>query len=220
MRIGLFGGTFNPIHIGHLRTTSEVAESFNLERILFIPASLPPHKDAHEIAPPKNRLEMVSMSVQGNSVFTVSDVELKRTGLSYTIDTVKYFKTVFSKQDEMFLIMGSDAFLEVDTWKSYKELFQLIPVIIMQRPIMADGNCRLTSDLFEFIRKKISDDYQLNNNEACYFHHIFCTIYYFNVSLLDISGTRIRDLIRKGRSIQYLVPEPVEKYINEQGLYL
>jgi nicotinate-nucleotide adenylyltransferase len=163
---------------------------------------------------------MVYLAVQGNPAFTVSDVELKRAGVSYTIDTVKYFKTVFSKQDEMFLIMGSDAFLEIDTWKSYRELFQLIPVIIMQRPIMAGGGNQSTSDLFEFIRNKISDAYQLDNNEACYFHHTFCTIYCFNVSLLDISGTKIRDLVRKGRSIQYLIPEPVENYIYEQGLYV
>ena len=219
MRIGLFGGTFNPIHFGHLRTASEVAEAFHLERMLFIPACLPPHKNVQKIAPPEHRLEMVSLSIKENPAFDISDVELKRSGVSYTIDTVKYFKAEFSKQDELFLVMGADAFLEVDTWKSYKKLFQLIPSIVMQRPIMAEKDSHPTIDLLEFIRNKISDAYQFNRNEACYFHRAFSTIYYFRVSLLDISGTKIRDLIRKGRSIRYLVPESVENYIYSQGLY-
>jgi nicotinate-nucleotide adenylyltransferase len=219
MRIGLFGGTFNPIHFGHLRTASEVAGAFKLERILFIPAYLPPHKETHEIAPPENRLEMVHLAVEGNPAFTVSDVELKRTGVSYTVDTVKYLKNELLNQDELFLIMGVDAFLEVDTWKSYKELFQLIPVIIMQRPIMVSGGYRLKTDLLKFIKKNISDSYQFKN-ESCYFHIKFSKIYYYNVSLLEISGTKIRKLIQNGKSIRYLVPEPVENYIYEQELYL
>ena len=220
MSVGLFGGTFNPIHIGHLRTASEVAEAFNLERVFLIPTSLPPHKEIHGIAPPEKRLEMTRLAVEGNPVFRVSDVELKRSGISYTIDTVKYFKGVFTDQDALFLIMGMDAFLEVDTWKSFKELFQLIPVIIMERPGMDHRGYLIKNDLLEFIRDKISDAYQFNVNKACYCHNALQTIYHIKVSLLDISGTKIRNLIRKEKSIRFLVPENVEDYIYEQGLYL
>jgi nicotinate-nucleotide adenylyltransferase len=163
---------------------------------------------------------MTRLAAEGNPVFTVSDVELKRSGVSYTIDTVKYFKRVFANQDALFLIMGMDAFLEVDTWKSFRELFQLIPVIIMERPSMESHDHSLKNDLLEFIRDKISDAYQFNVNKACYCHHLLHTIYHFQVSLLDISGTKLRDLIRKGKSIRYLVPESVENYIYEQGLYV
>ncbi len=220
MSVGLFGGTFNPIHIGHLRVASEVAEEFNLEKVFLIPTSFPPHKEIHGIAPPENRLEMTRLAAEGNPAFSVSDVELKRSGISYTIDTVTYFKRVFTKPEALFLIMGMDAFMEVDTWKSFKELFQLIPVIIMERPSMNYRGHSLKNDLLEFIRDKISDAYQYNVNKACYCHHSLHAIYHFNVSLLDISGTKIRDLIRKGRSIRFLVPESVENYIYEQGLYL
>jgi nicotinate-nucleotide adenylyltransferase len=216
MSVGLFGGTFNPIHSGHLRAASEVAEEFNLERIFLIPASFPPHKEIYGIAPPEKRLEMTRLAVEGTPVFSVSDVELKRSGISYTIDTVKYFKRVYTGQDTLFLIMGMDAFLEVDTWKSFKELFQLIPVIIMERPSMDHRGHVIKNDLREFIRDKISDAYQFNVDKACYSHHALHTIYHIKVSLLDISGTKIRDLIRKGRSIRFLVPENVEDYIYDR----
>jgi nicotinate-nucleotide adenylyltransferase len=220
MRVGLFGGTFNPIHIGHLRAASEVAEEFNLGKVFLIPTFFPPHKEIHGIAPPENRLEMTRLAAEGNPVFSISDVELKRSGVSYTIDTVKYFKGVFTKQDALYLIMGMDAFLEVDTWKSFKELFQLIPVIIMERPVMDGYSHALKYSLPEFIRDKISDAYQYNVSNKNYSHSALQTIYHFKVSLLDISGTKIRELLQRGRSIRFLVPERVETYIYEQGLYV
>jgi nicotinate-nucleotide adenylyltransferase len=220
MRVGLFGGTFNPIHIGHLRAASEVAEEFNLEKVYLIPTFFPPHKEIHGIAPPENRLEMTRLASEGNPVFGVSDVELKRSGVSYTIDTVKYFRRVFSKQDVLYLIMGMDAFLEVDTWKSFKELFQLIPMIIMERPVMNGCGHSLKCSLLEFIRDKISDGYQYNASNKNYCHSALHTIYHFKVSLLDISGTKIRDLLRKRKSIRFLVPESVETYIYKKGLYV
>lgn len=220
MRIGLFGGTFNPIHIAHLRTACEVVEAFHLDTVFLIPTYFPPHKEIHDIAPSEMRLEMARLASSGLPFFAVSDVELKRTGISYTIDTVKYFQNVYGKPDAMFLIMGMDSFLEVDTWKSYRELFQLIQVVIMERPLPAPWGPRGGQDLLAFIRDKISAGYRLEKEKSCYCHDTLQKIYHVPVSLLDISGTKIRKLIKKGQSIRFLVPESVERYIFKQGLYL
>lgn len=220
MRIGLFGGTFNPIHIGHLRTASEVVEAFQLDTVFLIPTYLPPHKEIQGIAPPEMRVEMTRLAADGLSAFTVSDVELKRSGISYTIDTVTYFQKVYGKQDSLFLIMGMDSFLEVDTWKSYRELFNLIPMVIMERPGLDRMGHRCANDLLAFIREKISAGYRFEKEESCYCHESLQTIYHFKVSLLDISGTQIRKLVKAGRTIKFLVPESVEQYIYQQGLYV
>jgi nicotinate-nucleotide adenylyltransferase len=219
-RIGLFGGTFNPIHIGHLRAASEVAEGFNLKGVLFIPSSLPPHKEFRDIAPSEKRLEMTRLAVKGTPLFTVSNVEIARCGVSYTIDTVKYFKKSFSGREELFLIMGMDAFLEVDTWKSYGEIFKLVPVIVMERPGIDHQPDQRKKHLIEFMRKKISDTYQFDESQQMYYHQALQPIYHFPVSLLDISGTKIRACLHQGKSIRFLVPERVENYIYEQGLYV
>ena len=116
--------------------------------------------------------------------------------------------------------MGLDAFLEVDTWKSYQQLFQLIPLIIMERPNMECQKDASKDGLFEFIRDKISGSYQFDDTEQRYCHQALQPIYHFAVSGLDISGTKIRNCLRKGKTIRFLVPESVEKYIYEQGLYL
>ena len=142
MRIGLFGGTFNPIHYGHLRAAMEVCEGFDLENIYFIPSSLPPHKNIQDVASGADRLEMTRLALGGNPKFILSDVELKRPGLSYSIDTVKHFKRSLKTDVDLFLVMGVDAFLEIDTWKSFNHLFRMIPMIIMTRPLPDDRGLR------------------------------------------------------------------------------
>ena len=219
-RIGLFGGTFNPIHMGHLRAASEVAEGFKLKRVFFIPSSLPPHKELRDIASSENRFEMTRLAVKGTPLFTVSNVEIARSGISYTIDTVKYFKKSLSGRDELFLIMGMDAFLEVDTWKSYREIFERVPVIVMERPSVDRQPHQRKNYLIEFIRQTISDMYQFGENEQMYYHHTLQPIFHYPVSLLDISGTKIRACLHQGKSIRFLVPESVENYIYKQGLYV
>ena len=219
-RIGLFGGTFNPIHIGHLRAAREVADEFNLSQILFIPSCLPPHKAIKDIAPPENRLEMVRRATCEHQTFEVSDVELQRAGVSYTVETVKYFNQFYQRRDSLFLIMGMDAFLEVDTWKSYTELFEQIPMIVMERPNAQDPKTPASIGMREFIRRRISDEYQFEADEQRYVHPELHPIYYFQISLLDISGTKIRGLLRNKKSITFLVPETVEHYIITRGLYL
>ena len=196
-----------------------MAEGFDLTHILLIPSCLPPHKEIEGIAPPEKRLEMARLAVQGHPLFTVSNVELKRSGVSYTIDTVRYFKNTFTPQDAVYLIVGLDAFLELDTWKSYKELFQLIPFIVMERPSPDPHAGTSTNRLPEFIQNKISNAYRFDADRQCYRHPVLHPVYHFHVSLLDISGTKIRACLRKGKSIRFLVPEAVETYMYEQGLY-
>ena len=134
MKIGLFGGTFDPIHLGHLRAIKEVSERFGLSKTHLIPAALPPHKPNRDIATAKDRLEMIRLAVGSMAEFEISDIELNRSGPSYTIDTLKHFMAKTGATDQTYLIMGLDAFLEIDTWKAYLEIFKIVPVIIMARP--------------------------------------------------------------------------------------
>ncbi len=134
MRIGLFGGTFDPVHFGHLRAALEVKEGFGLARVFLIPAAAPPHKAREGVAPAGDRLRMVELAVDGEPGLMPSDVEIRREGPSYTIDTVTHFQREFAGVAEVFLIVGLDAFLEIDTWKSFRELLALVPVIVISRP--------------------------------------------------------------------------------------
>ena len=220
MRIGLFGGTFNPVHFGHLRAAKEVCEGFDLQNLYFIPSALPPHKDIQDVASVADRLEMTRLAITGNPEFILSDVELKRPGLSYTIDTVKHFKKSLNANADLFLVMGVDAFIEIDTWKSFKQLFRMLPMIIMTRPL-PDGRPHSLEweNMTAFIQEKISRSYQFSAKDGCYRHDRHQPVYRFNISMLDISGTKIRKQVQQGQSIRFLVPESVEKYIYERGIY-
>ena len=220
MRIGLFGGTFNPVHYGHLRAAKEVCEEFELQNLYFIPSALPPHKDLKAVASAVDRLEMTRLAVKDNPEFILSDVELQRPGLSYTIDTVKHFKKNLNANEELFLIMGVDAFLEIDTWKSFEQLFSMLPMIIMTRPL-PDGRPHSLEweNITAFIQNKISGSYQFSDKRGCYQHHQHYPVYRFSISMLDISATKIRKLIQHGKSIQFLVPESVEKFIYKRGIF-
>ena len=220
MRIGLFGGTFNPVHYGHLRAAKEVWDGFALESLYFIPSALPPHKDTQDVVSIVDRLEMTRLAVTDNPEFILSDVELKRPGLSFTIDTVRHFKKSLNANVDLFLIMGIDAFLEIDTWKSFKQLFRILPMIIMTRPLPDDRpHSPEWKNMTMFIQEKISGSFQFSKKDGCYRHDRHQPVYLFNISMLDISGTKIRKLIQGGQSIRFLVPESVENYIYKRGIY-
>src|SRR5215472_8741776 len=133
MRIALFGGSFNPIHLGHLRAAEEDREAMGLDLIYFVPAASPPHKPPVGLAPAEHRLEMVRLATKGNRYFMVSDVELRRGGSSFTIDTVRYFRTATHVQPELFLIMGGDQFGELDTWREADEITSLCNIVVHTR---------------------------------------------------------------------------------------
>ena len=221
MRIGLFGGTFDPIHIGHLRAALEVKQGFDLDQIVIIPAAQPPHKKGDQVTAAADRLKMVELGVSGCCGFSVSAVELQRAGPSYSIDTINHFKTSSDEDSEIFFVSGLDAFLEIDTWKSYKKLLRQIAFIVIARPIFdcSDVSSRW-KHLEDFIKNKISVDYEFSESSACFIHSGAKPIYIFDVTSLDISSTRIRELVKSGQPITYLVPESVENYVKSRGLYL
>jgi len=220
MHIGLFGGTFNPIHLGHIRASREVKKAFSLDKIYLIPSALPPHKKQNGIAKAKDRLEMVRLSISTDSSLYISDVELQRSGPSYTIDTALHFKSFFPKNNRLYLILGLDAFLEIDTWKSFRDLFLLASFIVMARPDLTyHGSNSKWNRLENYLKSKISRGYRFSAVKSGYVHDAKQTIYRFSTNFLDISSTDIRHRLKNGRPIRSLVSKEVEGYIQTKGLY-
>jgi len=221
MRIGLFGGTYNPIHLGHLRAAVEVKEGFSLDEIYLIPCAIPPHKKSGHVAGAQERYEMARIATSNTPGFFASDVELKRSGPSYTIDTILHFKSVLQKNTELYFILGLDAFLEIDTWKSYMDLFPLIPFIILIRPHAGQIDPDLRQQKIEdFIKSKISAGYKYDSSQSGFIHLEMEPIFLFDVTSLEISSSAIRNLIKRRRSIRYLVPDEIIDFIKTKGLYL
>jgi nicotinate-nucleotide adenylyltransferase len=220
MRIGLFGGTFNPIHRGHLWAASEVRKEFNLDQVSLIPAALPPHKTPGMVADADDRLEMIRLAITDLPGLTVSDVELNRPGPSYTIDTVRHFKKALAKDSRIFLIMGLDAFLEIDAWKSYSELLKQIAFIVMARPNAdypdADQGWKILED---YLNSTLKADYEFLNERGCYISEGSQPIYPVNIDAMDISSTKIRECIKTKKTVENLVPLAVADFIQSKGLY-
>ena len=213
VRIGLFGGTFNPIHFGHLRAAEEIQEFFQLKKIIFVPARIPPHKAEKTIVAPEHRLTMVKLAIQGNPFFETSDFEIQRNSKSYSIITIEYFKKILGLTASLFFLIGIDAFLEINTWKDFARLFSLTNFIIMSRL----GYPQKVS------AKLLSVDGDKNffyNSEGNYFvHSSGHKLFFQKITLLDFSSRGIRSRIKGKRSIRYLVPPNVENYIKKHGLY-
>ena len=213
-KIGLFGGTFNPVHLGHLRAAEEIRETFGLNKIYFIPAFIPPHKNTTEIAPSNDRLKMLKLAIHGNPFFDLSDIELKREGKSYTVDTLRYFTSKFSDHSHYFIV-GTDQYSEIITWKDYKTLFKLSNLIVVERP-------GFNFDLSKLIPLELKDDfryYKKNNNVTHYINERSLLLSLVKIEGLGISSTRIRRKIKNNKSLRYLVPTEVETYILSRGIY-
>jgi nicotinate-nucleotide adenylyltransferase len=211
-RVGLFGGTFNPVHLGHLRGAEQIREAFDLQELIFIPAALPPHKVMGKIIEPQHRLEMVKRAIQKNPYFSASDVELKRSGKSYSIDTIRHFRERH-QSSLFFFILGRDAFLEIETWKEYQHLFSLCNFIVMTRP-----------GFQKFSRSPLPESlipaFRYDQKTQAWVHSSGYMLFFKEIKFLDISSTGVRELIEKGESVRYLVPPEVEAYVREHGLYL
>ena len=208
-KIGILGGTFNPIHFGHLRAAEEIRENLSLDKVIFIPSGIPPHRPASEIVSFAHRYEMVKLAIAHNPSFSISDIEGQRAGKSYTVDTLKLLKEKINA--EFYFIIGLDAFLEINTWKSPKELFTLTHFIVMPRKgFKQEEILTPLKRLFAEEVKKKNDAFILPTGKCVYFCHI---------SSLNISATHIRRLLAEGRSIRYLVPKEVADYIYKKGLY-
>ena len=133
MKIGILGGTFNPMHAGHLILAEEVREKLKLDKVIFVPTYLPPHKDNPDIASASSRLSMVKLAIKGNRHFLASDIEIKRDGRSYTIDTLREFKKIYP-QDELYFIIGSDLLKYLDDWKDLDEIIKMVRFVVATRP--------------------------------------------------------------------------------------
>jgi nicotinate-nucleotide adenylyltransferase len=211
VRLGLFGGTFNPIHHGHLRAAEEVAEFLQLKRLLFIPAARPPHKNAEAVIPFAVRLEMTRLAVANHPLLEVSDIENQRPEKSYSIETLRLFRREYGSATEIFFIVGLDAMLEIDTWKDCREIFTLCHFVVLDRP---GSNPR---DLALILRQKFHCRYQ--EEEQAFLHPGGNYIYFRPITRLDISSTQIRHLAGQGLSLRFLLPEAVRRYILENKLY-
>lgn len=198
VRIGLMGGTFDPIHNGHLLLAENSRKAFNLDKIIFMPAGIPPHKKDKHLSSNTHRYNMTLLAINSNRHFFLSDMELKKEGISFTIDTIKYLKSLYI-DTEIYFILGSDSLFQIDTWKDYQELLTLCHFIVAPRP-----NCHN-----EKLENTVNTLNSLYNS----------SIHIVEGPVLDISSSEIRDRVRKGLSISYLVPKPVEEYIYKHGLY-
>ena len=197
MRIGVFGGTFDPIHMGHLIVAEDARTELELDRVLFIPAGQPWFKSYRQITAAYHRLEMVRLAVERNSHFDVSDVEVRRNGPSYTVDTLTELRGQHSSA-EFIVILGVDALREIDRWHQPHRLFELASVVGMARP-----GASLDPSVLNSAIPGASSRMRLLDS-----------------TLIDISGTEIRRRVTSGKSVRYRVPEAVERYIGENGLYL
>jgi len=209
MKIGLFGGTFDPIHIGHLRAAEEIREMFLLDVVYFIPVNIPPHKREKKIADYEDRANMIRLSIRGNRFMKLSDIEIKRGGVSYSYDTIRYFEDKFR---DIYFIIGIDAFSEIHTWYRYKDLFYHTNFIVMVRP------SHLRHSGLEIFPDEIRSHIEIQEN-GVFKHASGKKIYFKDITQLDISSTRIRHLVENNKSIKYLVPYKVDLFIEKRGLY-
>jgi nicotinate-nucleotide adenylyltransferase len=212
MKIGLMGGTFNPIHCGHLRIAEEALKLCGLDRVLFIPAADPPHKPLAGEVPFAVRCEMVRMAIAGDSAFELSELEGDREGKSYSIDTIELFRRQRSA-DSLYFIIGSDSFFEIGLWHRYAEIFRSCNLIVVERP------GRPVAKPLEALPVAIRGEFDYNENLCRLQHESGQHVHILKGRPLDISSTEIRCLVAAGSPITNLVPPVVEAYIKDQRIY-
>lgn len=218
MRLGIIGGTFNPIHYGHLRPAEEIRERLRLDRVFFIPSGQPPHKDT-EIIEAHHRLEMVKTAIRANPFFDLSSIEVERKGKSYSVKTLEIFLEKYGNGLESFFILGIDAFLDVPTWREADRLFTLTNFVILSRPPYSFQSLSQSSYLKSLpISAFIELDQGIRQSHRKAFEDRK-DILLEKVTALDISSTSIRKNLKAGKSIKYLLPDSVESYIIAHRLY-
>lgn len=212
--IGILGGTFDPIHHGHLRLALEVLEQCRLAQIHFIPGGTPPHR-ATPYADAEQRLHMVQAAVHGNPYFTADAREAYRTDACYTVDTLLDMRAEMGAQQSLCLLLGSDAFLQLHTWHEWRRLFELTHIVVMQRPGRPLGNAMAQAD--GELRKEYTA--RLAPSPKVLHEAAHGSIVALDMPALDISATDIRRRAGEGRSVQYLLPQEVAHFIHQHHLY-
>ncbi len=200
-RIGLYGGSFNPIHNGHLIVARAITEQLDLERVIFLPSATPPHKTQEDLLDPTHRAQMVKWAIKGEPCFEFSDFDLTRTGPSYTIDTVTHYHGLFGANADLHWIVGADSLAELPTWHRASELVDMCRIIAAARAgweQIAWDELRQTLNKAQVERLKAG---------------------VLKTPVIEISSTDVRRRIREGRSIRYLVPDTVRAYIKQHALY-
>ncbi len=195
-RIGVLGGTFDPIHDGHLVAAERAREAFSLDEVIFVPTGFPPHKDSEVITDFWHRHLMVVLATLGNPYFKVSRLEYERGGVTYTVDTMRQLRKIYGQDAELYFITGVDTILDVFGWRGSRELFTLCKFIAAVRP---GYDLHIVKEVFG------------GNGQAM--------VEFMQMPQMEISSSEIRRSVREGRSIKYLVPQAVEDYIKGQGLY-
>ncbi|HIP43627.1 MAG TPA: nicotinate (nicotinamide) nucleotide adenylyltransferase [Aquifex aeolicus] len=196
MRI-IFGGSFDPVHIGHIILARDILEYFKAKEVIFVPTYQAPLKNKHS-ASPEDRLNMLKIAIENETKFKVEDFEIRRKGISYTVYTLRYLKEKY--REELYLLLGSDSFLKFHLWKESEEILKLAKIIIAEREGKLD-------EVREYIKRN--------------FPHLVegKDVFPVKIRRLDISSTEIRNRLAEGKSVYCLVPEKVEEYIKEKGLY-
>lgn len=200
-RIGLFGGTFDPPHLGHLILAQSLADAASLDRVIFIPAGRPPHKRTEPISSAAHRLKMLALAIDGHPAFEISTYEINATQPSYTIDTVRHFQATLLT-DDLYWMIGSDSLCELHTWRQFEELVKTIDILTAHR-----GGFDI-SDVLDVVSKNVSE-LAFEKLQACI----------VRTPMIEISASHIRWLVAEGREIRYLVPDAVRDYILREGLY-
>lgn len=197
-RLGIMGGTFDPIHYGHLVAAEMARCQFKLNKVVFIPSGSPPHKTSRDVAPAELRYAMVESAIRDNPAFDISPIEVEREGLSYTVETLRILRRAWPAH-ELFFITGTDALLEIFSWHEPLEILTLIQFI---------GAARPGFDASDFLLKVQQEHPETQGR-----------IHYLEVPALSISSTDIRSRVRRGEPIRYLLPESARVFIEQQGLY-
>lgn len=198
-RIGIMGGTFNPIHKGHLALAQAAMEEFVLDKVIFIPAGMPPHKKPGEVIDKEHRYNMVKMAIKRIPKFSISRIELDRKGISYAVDTFYELKQIYGEEIKLFYIMGLDSINEILEWRKPLELFKLSEFIVSTRP---GTRIRTFKRLVKFppLQKEVDKIHLIELKE-------------------NVSSSEIRERLKSGKSVKGLLPRSVENYINKRDLY-
>lgn len=212
--VGIYGGTFDPIHYGHLRIAEELIDIIGLSRIIFVPAGAPRLRAA-PVASRHHRAAMVRLAIQNNTMFSLDEREINRPGMSTTVASLREYKCELGEGITLCFILGIDAFVKINQWQNWYELFNLCHIVIVARPGYASINDH--QSLPAEVRKEFIARHILNADDLKFQSNGF--IYTAQTSLLEISASRIRSLISSGKSIRYLLPENVSDYIQSNYLY-
>jgi nicotinate-nucleotide adenylyltransferase len=215
-RVGVFGGTFDPPHLGHLILAEEIREGFGLDEVHFMPCNQPPHKDREDLTDAKHRFAMVVAATLHNPSFVASPIEVNRPGKSFSIDTVREIDEAMGEGVEIVFISGLDAFVEIETWEGYEEFLDICHVIVVSRP---GHGFEDIAKLPDWIGDRAVDLRQSDRPPAERFPGEGRRIFLSDSVHIDISSTEIRERINRGQSVRYKVPAEVERYIRANGLY-